>query len=629
MTRPRLCPLWTPALWPRTTPRRVGTLLRSGRERGSEHRIELESHADRERASDQTTLPALPDCASSVPILRYRSRMSTSPHDPFASLPIGEPSADESPAVVDAKEESGAVLPLDADAPMGLPTPLLPNRPPSPATLPPHPPTLLATLAAYLRASVDVMRLRAPTWSQLPEARPMLVLLVCVFALAVECLMGWVSTPGSATFYAQALTSRWFSVCAALLACWAVCFGESRRPAQASVTADIDDGHPDAGKARGTADVFVLLMLAGSLIVIVASLAYTLPLNLGAFGDGESWTLLLTVQWLLWLCIALWSFCMCVRLLMRVTRSHAGSTLALLVLMAMFAIELWQPPPQFWYADESETTDSARASRADKSYLKPANLMQQAGTLDVALAALPAQRPGVVDTYVITYAPYAGEDVFLKEGEVVTRVMAERFGTGARSLRLTNHRSTVATLPWATPENLKNALDHIGKLIDPAEDMVFIHFASHGGSDGKLATEFFPFQMDALAATEVRHALDAANIPVRVISVSACFSGAWIAPLRTEGTLVMTASDADHTSYGCGHKSDLTYFTRAVFAEQLATKTRSFEQAFNDARPIIQAREIEGKKKDGFSNPQIYVGDIAKARLRRWLGELEAGATRD
>ena len=67
-----------------------------------------------------------------------------------------------------------------------------------------------------------------------------------------------------------------------------------------------------------------------------------------------------------------------------------------------------------------------------------------------------------------------------------------------------------------------------------------IHFASHGGSDGKLATEFFPFQMDALTATEVRNALDVANIPVRVISVSACFSGAWIAPLRTEGALVMT-----------------------------------------------------------------------------------------
>jgi hypothetical protein len=558
--------------------------------------------------------------------------MSTNTHDPFASLPIGEPVAGESLAVADVKVESAESLTAEVAASNPLTHPGQPTEPTQPAPAPeqpPPPPALLATLAAYLRASTSVLRFRAPTWSRLPVARPTLVLLVCVLALAVECLMEWIATPGSATFYPQALSSRWFSVCAALLACWAVCFGQSPRAAEINLPSNIDDRQADLGHARNAADVFVLLILAGSLIFIVASLAYMLPLNRGVFGDGESWTLLLTVQWLLWLCIALWSFCMSVRLLMRVTRSHAGSTFALLVLIGTFAFQLWQPPPLFWYADEPEVADTAKASRTDKSYLKPATLMQQAGTLDAALAALPPQRPGVVDTYVITYAPYAGEDVFLKEGEVVTRVMSERFGTGARSVRLTNHRSTVATLPWATPENLKKTLEHIGKLIDPAEDMVFIHFASHGGSDGKLATEFFPFQMDALTATEVRSALDSANIPVRLISVSACFSGAWIAPLRTDGTLVMTASDADHTSYGCGRKSELTYFTRAVFAEQLATQTRSFEKAFNDARPIIQAREIEGKKKDGFSNPQIFVGEVAKARLRRWLGELEAGAPRD
>jgi hypothetical protein len=83
---------------------------------------------------------------------------------------------------------------------------------------------------------------------------------------------------------------------------------------------------------------------------------------------------------------------------------------------------------------------------------------------------------------VIAYSPYASEDVFLKESDVVTRVMSERFGTSDRTLRMVNHRSTVETIAWATPDNLKKALDHIGTLIDPAEDMVFIHFASHGGS---------------------------------------------------------------------------------------------------------------------------------------------------
>jgi hypothetical protein len=41
----------------------------------------------------------------------------------------------------------------------------------------------------------------------------------------------------------------------------------------------------------------------------------------------------------------------------------------------------------------------------------------------------------------------------------------------------------------------------------------------------------------------------------------------------------MTAADADHTSYGCGRLSELTFFGRALFDEQLR-KTHSFEQAF-------------------------------------------------
>ena len=103
----------------------------------------------------------------------------------------------------------------------------------------------------------------------------------------------------------------------------------------------------------------------------------------------------------------------------------------------------------------------------------------------------------------------------------------------------------------------------------------------------------------------------------RVIAVSACYSGGWIEPLQSEDTLIMTAADKDHTSYGCGSMSELTFFGRAVFDEQLR-KTLSFEAAFNAAVPVIKQREIEVKKDDGFSNPQIFVG----RNIRGVLGEL-------
>ena len=69
----------------------------------------------------------------------------------------------------------------------------------------------------------------------------------------------------------------------------------------------------------------------------------------------------------------------------------------------------------------------------------------------------------------------------------------------------------------------------------------------------------------------------------------------------------MTAADATHTSYGCGRLSELTFFGRAVFHEQLR-QTHSFTEAFAKAVPLIQQREVEAGKADGFSNPQIRVG---------------------
>ena len=79
----------------------------------------------------------------------------------------------------------------------------------------------------------------------------------------------------------------------------------------------------------------------------------------------------------------------------------------------------------------------------------------------------------------------------------------------------------------------------------------------------------------------------------------------------------MTAADKDHTSYGCGSNSELTFFGRAVFDEQLLT-TLSFEDAFARAVPVIKQREIDAKKDDGFSNPQISIG----TKIRIVLDEL-------
>jgi hypothetical protein len=155
--------------------------------------------------------------------------------------------------------------------------------------------------------------------------------------------------------------------------------------------------------------------------------------------------------------------------------------------------------------------------------------------------------------------------------------------------------------------------------MDPERDVLVVYLTSHGGADFKLAAENWPLEVEELTADRLRAMLDEVGIRHRVIVVSACYSGGWIGPLQSEDTLIMTAADKDHTSYGCGSKSELTFFGRALFDEQLR-KTLSFEEAFNAAVPVIKQREIEEKKDDGFSNPQISVGRNIRVILDELAG---------
>jgi hypothetical protein len=159
--------------------------------------------------------------------------------------------------------------------------------------------------------------------------------------------------------------------------------------------------------------------------------------------------------------------------------------------------------------------------------------------------------------------------------------------------------------------------------MDLEEDVLFIHLTSHGASNGELAADFWPLDVDPVTPPDLRKWLDDAGIKHRVISISACYAGSWVGPLANEDTLVMTASDADHTSYGCGKKSPLTFFGRAMYDEQIRSTTLSFEDAHAAARTIIEKRENEAGKDDGYSNPQIKVGSRIRIYLERMRARLQ------
>jgi hypothetical protein len=282
-----------------------------------------------------------------------------------------------------------------------------------------------------------------------------------------------------------------------------------------------------------------------------------------------------------------------------------------LAMIALFGISAWQFPDRPWQAEVTQ----GQGEGPPRLELSQETFEIQQALWQKTVSGIEAERPGVVEVYGLVFSPYAGEDVFLRESSLVARLLAERFDAQGRVVHLANHPSTALTHPWATPANLQRAIEALAARMDRDNDLLVVYLTSHGASDFRLAAANDPLAVEPVSPGELRQALDQAGIRNRVIAISACFSGGWVGPLASDTTLVMTAADATHTSYGCGKLSELTFFGRAVFDEELR-KTHSFEQAFAAAVPVIRQREIDAGKDDGFSNPQISVGEKIRPVLK-------------
>jgi hypothetical protein len=294
-----------------------------------------------------------------------------------------------------------------------------------------------------------------------------------------------------------------------------------------------------------------------------------------------------------------------------------GLFAALLVaLISLFPrTELWAP---------AEEDDQAAASGA--SIVQEEIFQRQGALLGERLASLRPQRPGVEDLYFVGVAADGGQDTFYRELESVGRLLDERFDTAGRSIALVNNPATLRDVPIATVSNLRTTLDRLGKLIDPEEDVVLLHITTHGSEDHQLAFDLPPLELQQLTPTALARMLADSGIKWKIIVISACFSGGYIEPLRDDNTLIITAADATHPSFGCDYKDDYTWFSEAFYEEALSS-TFSFTDAFRLAKESVSRRErAQGEPP---SNPQIFVGDAMRARLAALERRLAARSLRN
>jgi hypothetical protein len=269
--------------------------------------------------------------------------------------------------------------------------------------------------------------------------------------------------------------------------------------------------------------------------------------------------------------------------------------------------------PPLWYFQRADLwTATAESAESGELHLTDKVLAAQPQLLNGQLAGLLPGRNSETDLYFVGFAGDATQDVFLKELRGAEQLFSTRFGSFGRSVILANNPRTAATLPFATAGNLERALKRVGEVMDREHDILFLYLTSHGSSEHELAVSNRPLELGNLTPGQLREMLKRSGIKYKVVVVSACYAGGFIDPLKDEGTMIITAADADHESFGCGYGEEFTWFGEA-FIEDGLRQSSSFAQAFDKARQKI--RQWEDEQDETPSNPQIWVGKEIEPRL--------------
>jgi len=275
-----------------------------------------------------------------------------------------------------------------------------------------------------------------------------------------------------------------------------------------------------------------------------------------------------------------------------------------------------------WQSEYAEQEDTARSL---EWVTKESTFYAQAAMLPAHLSAIQRGTPNKTDLYFIGMAPDASQDVFIKEIRSVSKLFVDRFGAEGKSISLVNHRDAWQVIPIASMTSLKASLGAVSVAMNREEDVLFLYITTHGSRSHELSVQLSPLQLETITPGGLRSLLEESGIKWKIIVISACYAGGFIGPLTEDHTLIMTAADATHTSFGCGNQYDYTYFGEALFKDQLP-HTYSFVDAFEKARRTIEAREISEKLTP--SNPQMFVSPAMRAKLKRFEQELQARDTR-
>jgi hypothetical protein len=294
-----------------------------------------------------------------------------------------------------------------------------------------------------------------------------------------------------------------------------------------------------------------------------------------------------------------------------VVRRAAALLALLLVAVSPWVFGVLNLDTRLWVAEETTETQSEDDSGQAEAlfYDQPARIAQ-------AMARVHPAQHGKTNVYFLGFAGDGDPAVFRREAQFAREAFGERFGSSERSALLINDVEDRDSYPLASVSGLGQALSTMALRMDADNDVLVLFLTSHGSVDG-LEVQNGSLPLAQLGPADLREALDTAGIRYRVLVVSACYAGVFLDELKTDTTFIVTASDAEHSSFGCQEDRDLTWFGEAFLKDALPGSA-TLEDAFTRAKQLIAERE--NTEHEIHSNPQLFVG----AGIRSKLAEIEA-----
>jgi hypothetical protein len=263
--------------------------------------------------------------------------------------------------------------------------------------------------------------------------------------------------------------------------------------------------------------------------------------------------------------------------------------------------------PDVWTPLESQAAESDQPLAGGEAIL-----FSQAGRIDQSLAAIARDTAPNSQAFFLGFAGVGEEKVFAQEIALASRVLGERYDLGVRRVLLINDQRDLERTPLATVSGLTYALRGLGARMNPERDVLFLSISSHGTDGPAIAVSNSELPLEDLTPGDLARALRESGIKWRVIIISACYAGGFIESLKDPQTIVIAASAADRTSFGCSNDRDLTYFGEAFYRDALPA-ARSLRDAFDAAKAAITARERREHVTP--SNPQANFGKAMEEKL--------------